>query len=69
VDDEPDFGVPVSLSDAMLVDLYDTAEPNHEMLESNLDLFDQIERGQAVYVIVYRGGKPDELFFAGYSCD
>jgi hypothetical protein len=69
VGDEPDFGAAVPLDDAMLIDFYDTTEPTHEMVESNLDVFDQIERGQAVYVIVYRDGQPDELFFAGYSCD
>jgi hypothetical protein len=39
------------------------------MIESNMDFFDPIERGQAIYIVVYREGKPDELFFAGYSFD
>lgn len=64
-----DFGVAVLTNDAMLADLYETTEPDHEMVESNLDVFDHIDRGQAIYVVVYRNGQPDELFFAGYSYD
>jgi hypothetical protein len=39
------------------------------MVESNYDLFDELERGQGVYIIVYEDEKPSEIFFAGYSYD
>lgn len=69
VGDASDFGIAAPLDDAALEDLFGTTEPTHEIVESNLDVFDQIERGQAIYIVVYRDGKPDELFFAGYSFD
>jgi hypothetical protein len=50
--------------------LFGTEHPTHEEIERNLDgLFEGIESGQGVYVIVYRNDQPDELFFAGYSFD
>lgn len=69
ISDSPDFGVAAPLDPSALEDLYGTTEPTHKMVEEGLDIFDQIERGQAVYIVVYRKGKPDELFFAGYSYD
>ena len=69
VGDEPDFGVAVPLGDAALEAMCDTTKPTHDMVETNLDVFDCIERGQAIYIVVYRDGRPDELFFAGYSYD
>jgi hypothetical protein len=69
VGDAPDFGIAAPLDDEALEDLFETTEPTHERVESSLDVFDRIERGQAIYVVVYRDGKPDELFFAGYSFD
>jgi hypothetical protein len=67
--DEPDHGVAVPLDDAVLLGLFGTTEPTHDMVESHQDFFGGIERGQAVYVVVYRDGRPDELLFAGYSFD
>ena len=69
VGDEPDFGVVVPLSAEHLVELYGTAQPTHEMIEANLDFYEDIERGQGIYIVVYKGGKPAEIFFAGYSYD
>ena len=69
VGDEPDFGVVVPLSAENLVELYGTAQPTHEMIEANLDFYEDIERGQGIYIVVYKGGKPAEIFFAGYSYD
>ena len=69
VGDEPDFGVVVPLSAENLVELYGTAQPTQEMIEANLDFYEDIERGQGIYIVVYKGGKPAEIFFAGYSYD
>lgn len=69
VADEPDFCVAAPLDEDDLVALFGTAQPTHEMVESNMELFDLIDRGQARYIVVYRAGRPDELFFAGYSFD
>jgi hypothetical protein len=32
-------------------------------VEGNMDFFEDIERGQAVYVVCYTGGMPTELLF------
>jgi hypothetical protein len=32
-----------------------------------VDLFEQIERGEAIYGVVKNDGTTEELFFAGYS--
>ena len=39
------------------------------MVESSGGLYDDIGRGQGVYVVVYEDGEPNEYFFAGYSFD
>jgi hypothetical protein len=63
------IGVAAPLDDESLEDLYETAQPTHEMIEANMDFFEKIDRGEAIYIVVYKDGKPDELFFAGYSFD
>ena len=69
VSDEPDFGSVTPLSDEDLQDLFGTNKPTREMIEESDELFETIDRGQGVYVIAYRDGKPSEIFFAGYSYD
>jgi hypothetical protein len=69
VADEPDFGLVTPLPEDDLVDLFGTSKPTHEMIESNDDLFESLERGQGVYIVVYRDDTPSEIFFAGYSFD
>ena len=69
VADEPDYGAVTRLSDDDLVDLFGTNKPTREMIESNEDLFEALERGQGVYIVAYRDGQPSEIFFAGYSFD
>jgi hypothetical protein len=39
------------------------------MVEQNMDFLDDIDRGHGVSIILYKDGKPDEIFFAGYSYD
>lgn len=69
VGDSPDFCVACRVPDERLLDLFETTEPTHEMIEQNMEFFEEIERGQGIYMVVYKDGKPDELFFAGYSFD
>ena len=65
----PDFGVVVPLAPDRLKDLFGTERPTREMIEENMDFFDEIERGQGICITVYTGDKPFEIFFAGYSYD
>jgi hypothetical protein len=69
VGDVPDYGVVAPLPKEELMNLFGTERPTREMVESSDELFEPLERGQGVYVVVYDGGQPSEIFFAGYSFD
>jgi hypothetical protein len=40
-----------------------------ELVANSDELFETLERGQGVYIIVYKDDQPEEIFFAGYSFD
>lgn len=69
VGDEPDFGVAARLDDEALMGYFGTTRPSHEMVARNWAFHEDIERGQGIYLVVYKNGEPDELFFTGYSYD
>src|SRR5579863_5029103 len=53
VGDEPDFCVAWRLPDERLLDLFDTTEPTHEMIEQSDGLFEDLERGHGVCITAY----------------
>ncbi|HEY0377322.1 MAG TPA: hypothetical protein VGC87_10215 [Pyrinomonadaceae bacterium] len=67
--DEPDYFAAAPLPPEDLRELFGTDKPTRELVEANDKLFDALERGQGVYVVVYKDGQPSEIFFAGYSFD
>jgi hypothetical protein len=67
--ERPDFGVAVRLPSNRLIELYNTDQPARQMVNENMDFFEGIERGQAIYFVLFQDGKPSELFFAGMSYD
>jgi hypothetical protein len=69
VDDEPDFGIAGSLEDDALDEFFGTTQPTHELVEDNMNFLEDLDRGQCVYVVVYKENQPDEIFFGGYSFD
>ena len=69
VADEPDYGAVAPLPEEQLTELFGTSRPTHEMIEESDELYDVLERGQGVYIIVYKNAQPSEIFFAGYSYD
>ena len=69
VEDTPGDNVAHRLSDEQLQQLLGTTRPTHEIIENCDDLFEPIERGQGVCIVVYKDDQPDEIFFAGYSFD
>jgi hypothetical protein len=69
VGERPDFFTVCPLPTDQLVRLFGTTEPTHEMIENNMDFYENIERGQGIYITVYKNGKPSEYFFGGYSFD
>jgi hypothetical protein len=69
ISDEPDFSAVTPVPPDELERLFGTDQPTHEMIEDNGELFENIERGQGIYVIAHKNGQPNEIFFAGYSFD
>jgi hypothetical protein len=69
VDTKPDDFVVVPLSPDRLMELYGTHRPAREAIEADMDFFDDIERGQGIYIVVYKDHLPSEILFAGYSFD
>jgi len=65
----PDFCSVCPLAGKQLTALFGTTQPTREMIQENSDFYRSIDRGQGIYIVVYKGDKPDELFFAGYSFD
>jgi hypothetical protein len=64
----PDYGAAAPLDAQSLMGLYGTTEPTREMVEK-LEFLEDVERGQCVYVVIYKDGAPSEICFAGYSYD
>ena len=61
----PDFGAVAPLGEEALLEYFGTTTPTRVTVERNDDFFDDIDRGHGVYVVLYKNGVPDELFFAG----
>jgi hypothetical protein len=62
------MGAVARFPDEVLLELYGTTRPTRQMIEQGADS-EYIERGQGVYIVVYQAGRPDEIYFAGYSYD
>ena len=69
VSETPDETVVSPLGDHKLKELFGTTQPTHAMVEENDTVFEDLDRGEAVYIVVYEKGQPNEIFFAGYSFD
>jgi hypothetical protein len=69
ISDEPQFCAASPLGDDVLEELYHTKQPTRAAVEANTDFLENIERGHAVYIILYDRGRPTEVMFAGYSVD
>jgi hypothetical protein len=69
VSDEPDFCAVTAMPDEMLLEFFGTTRPTREMVENNHDFWEDLERGQGIYIVLYKDDQPHEIFFAGYSFD
>jgi hypothetical protein len=69
VSDEPDFCAVAPLPREELIRLFGTDQPTREMIERNLDFYEDIDRGQGIYIIAYKEGQASGIFFGGYSFD
>jgi hypothetical protein len=69
ISDEPELGAVSALDDEAMNNLYGTTRPTREMVEQNHDLWEDLDRGLGVYIVLYKNDQPDEIYFAGYSFD
>jgi hypothetical protein len=64
------FGTVYPLTERQLVELFGTAQPTREHVESRPYVYEGLrDRWVGLYIIVYRDGEPDEILFTGYSGD
>jgi len=49
--------------------LFGTSKPTRKEVETNKRMWDRIDRGSAVYTVIFDKGEPHEIFFGGYSFD
>jgi hypothetical protein len=69
ISDTPDYGAVCRLTPDQLKEFFGTEQPTQEVIEKSDEFIESLERGQGVCIVLYRGGKPDGLYFAGYSYD
>jgi hypothetical protein len=69
VSDEPDYCAVTALGDEALEEYFGTTRPTRQMVEDTEDLWEDLDRGQGIYIVLYKDDQPDEIFFAGYSFD
>jgi hypothetical protein len=69
VADQPDYGAVAPLGDGALKALFGTTRPTREKVEASRDFWEDLERGQGIYIVLYKDEQPDEIYFAGYSFD
>lgn len=69
VADEPNYFTVAPMPSEKQIQLFGTDKPTREMIERNHGFYEEIERGQGVYITAYKNDKPSEIFFAGYSFD
>jgi hypothetical protein len=66
---EPAFGTASPLDPETIEELYGTSDPTRAMVERNMGFVAEVGRGECVYLVLFEGGQPAEICFAGYSYD
>jgi hypothetical protein len=69
ISSQPDFFCAAPFSPSELTAYFGSDRPTRADIEAAQDYWDDLERGQARYAIVYADGNPSEIYFAGYSFD
>ncbi len=69
ISDAPAFNAAWLLPGDELERLFGTDQPTRKMVEDSEELIELIDRGQGVCIVTYQQGKPDGIYFAGYSFD
>lgn len=69
VTESPDFCCAAPFTSEDLQNYFGTDRPTKKMVDDCDDLWDELERGMARYIVTYEGDDPREIFFVGYSFD
>ncbi len=69
VSDAPDFCCAAPFSPDELQTYFGTDRPTRADVEQSEEYWEDLERGQARYAVVYANNAPSEIYFAGYSFD
>jgi hypothetical protein len=67
--DQPDYFCAAPFSARELQQYFGTDKPTREDVEQSDDYWEDLDRGQARYVVLYEKEQPTEVYFAGYSFD
>jgi hypothetical protein len=65
----PDFCCAAPFSSGELKQFFGTEQPTRAEIKAADDYWEDMDRGQARYAVVYVDGQPEEIYFAGYSFD
>lgn len=66
---EPDHFVAAPLSPEEYERYFGTVKPSLAKIQGCDDLWDDLDRGMARYVLAYEGDRPTKIVFLGYSFD
>ena len=70
VSDTPKFGTVSPLTPDQLLTLFGTTQPTRTMVRQAGNRYGDLrKRWEGLFIIVYRDGRPDEIFFTGFSGD
>jgi hypothetical protein len=69
VSEEPELCTVTILGDEALETYFGTTRATRAMVEESDDLWEDLDRGQGIAIVLYKDDHPDEIFFAGYSFD
>ena len=66
----PGFKIISPLTPLEFTDIFGTDGPTHEMIKQKAEELQVLrDQWQGIYVVVYKNGLPDEIFFTGFSGD
>lgn len=70
ISENPEFGKAAPLTAQQLSEIFGTTQPTWDMIQSNMDGIQGLrQRWMGTYIIVYKDGVPDQIFFTGFSGD
>ena len=57
------------LDDSDLIRFFGTTRPTRKEITDHPECFEELDRGEGIYVVVYNDNEPSEIYFGGYSVD